>query len=390
MANNNTTKKNNATMRDLMLMAQAGLFNQKTGLPYKYGTNAPPLKDNIRKLLRVQDEQDAVNRFTWYNLPDITGQELERLLYYKGQICMFYNETLNKYFYLPFALDGEIDVYGRFLTVHPVPMGSTNAQNEDAKTKALGNWLSTIKLDVIYDIPKLEEMASLSDTGELIFNFSPLNLTKKTAILYDYTPQLSQTIVSRQMLNEGLIDVESDCIPFMRTALLNGTGVRGMRVTTEADAANVFAASEGLNQAALAGQKFIPIVGMTQFQDFTSESLAHAEEFLLAMQSLDNLRLGTYGLENGGLFQKKAHELQAEAAMNGGNTNLILQDSLAQRQRFCNRVNAETGLGIWCEISETASGLDKNLDGEVSDEQDGQEMPVDNAAAADEGGQTYE
>jgi hypothetical protein len=31
---------------------------------------------------------------------------------------------------------------------------------------------------------------------------------------------------------------------------------------------------------------------------------------------------------------------------------------------------------LWCEVSESASGLDKNMDGEVSDEQDGQ-APLD-------------
>ena len=382
MANSNTTK-NNARMTDPSIRLAAGL-NPKTGLPFKYGMSESALKENIRRVLRIQDEQDAVNRFTWYNLPDITGQELERLLYYKGQICMFYNEVLDKFFYLPFALDGTIDVYGRFTAVHPVPMGATTAKDQEARTKELGNWLSTVHLDVLYDIPSIEQLLSVDEGGNLLFNFDVKNLTNKTAILHDYSPQLSQTIIPRQQLNDGLLDVESDCIPFMRTALLNSTGVRGMRVSGETDAANVYAASEGINQAALSGQKFIPIIGMQEFQDFTDGSIGKAEEFLLAMQSLDNIRLGTYGLENGGIFQKKAHELQAEAAMAGGNTNLVIQDSLAKRQRWCNIINSLTGLGIWCEISETASGLDKNFDGEVSDEQDGQEEPVDAAAAQKE------
>lgn len=372
-----TIQKKLPYMSDPSLALAAG-FNPKTGLPLKFGGNVAPLKDSIRRVLRIQDEQDAVNRFTWYNLPDITGQELERLLYYKGQICMFYNETLDKYLYLPFALDGTIDVYGRFTAVHPVPLGATNAKDQDARTKELGNWLSTIRLDVMYDLPNMEDMAAIDEAGNLVFNFSPLNLTNKTAILRDYTPQLSQTIVARQQLNEGIIDVESDCIPFMRTALLNATGVRGIRVGNETEAANIYAASAGINDAALAGQKFIPIVGSVDFQDLTDGALGRAEEFMLAMQSLDNIRLGTYGLENGGIFQKKAHELQAEAALAGGNTNLVIQDSLAIRQRWCNIINAQTGLGIWCEISETASGLDKNFDGEVSDEQDGQEQSLDN------------
>ena len=370
MATNNTTKKG-PHMTDPSLAIAAG-FNPKTGLPFRYGDTGSALKDNIRQLIRIQDEQDAVNRFTWYNLPDITGQELERILYYKGRICMFYNEALNKYFYLPCTLDGTIDVYGRFTGVHPVPMGASNGQKEDGRVKELGNWLSTIHLDVLYDTPDLEEIADIDENGELVFNFSPLNLTTKTALLFDYSPQLSQSITPRQQLNDGLIDVESDCIPMMRTALLNSTGVTGMKVPNAED---VYTASAAINQAALSGQKFLPIVGMQEFQELGGGTVAQAQEFLLAMQSLDNIRLGTYGLNNGGIFVKKAHELQTEADLAGGNTNLVIQDSLARRQRWCNIINMQTGLGIWCEISETASGLDKNMDGEVSDEQDGQEEP---------------
>lgn len=59
----------------------------------------------------------------------------------------------------------------------------------------------------------------------------------------------------------------SDCIPYMRTALLNSTGVLGMRVNTEDEAASVFEASEAVNVAALTGKKYIPVVGSLDFQE---------------------------------------------------------------------------------------------------------------------------
>ena len=61
---------------------------------------------------------------------------------------------------------------------------------------------------------------------------------------------------------------------------------------------------------------------------------------MLAMQSLDNLRLSGYGIDNGGLFEKKAHELQSEADINGGPVGLVMQDGLSIRQNFCNIVNS--------------------------------------------------
>ena len=71
-----------------------------------------------------------------------------------------------------------------------------------------------------------------------------------------------------------------------------------------------------------------------------------AEEYLLFMQSLNNERLAWYGLDNNGVFEKKAHMLQSEQNMNSGNNNLIYQDGLILRQQFCERVNKVFGLNI--------------------------------------------
>ena len=183
---------------------------------------------------------------------------------------------------------------------------------------------------------------------------------------------------------DPLLDVMSDCIPFMRTALLNGTGVRGVRVNEETEAPNVEVASIALNDAALKGKKYVPIVGHIDFQDLTDGSIAKAEEYLLAMQSLDNYRLSLHGLDNGGLFQKQSHILQAEQDMNAGKASLVLQDKLQNRQDFCDIVNSIWGLGIWCEISETAMGIDRDMDGEVV-ENDPQEPSYDGGTESDGG-----
>ena len=99
-----TQKINNAKMVDLNLYAQAGL-NPKTGLPYKFGSSCA-VKEDIKKFLRIIDEQDAVNRYTWFNLPcNLTSQELERMLYYKGQLCFFYDKDLDEFYFMPYALD---------------------------------------------------------------------------------------------------------------------------------------------------------------------------------------------------------------------------------------------------------------------------------------------
>lgn len=339
------------------LYLQAGI-DPKTGLPIKVATECKAeLKSNIKRQLRIIDEQDAVNRFQWYNLPlDLSSQELERLLYYKGQLCLFYFEELGKFFVMPYALDGTIDFYGRYNTVHPVPMTTGTTDDEKKQVSKQAAILSTKKLKVIYEIPTEPLEGSPGDY---------------CVILRDYTNQLSQNATARQILQEGLLDVMSDCIPFMRTALANSTGVQGMRVGNEDDYSNVVAANKSVDTAVINGQRFVPVVGTIDFQDLAGGVTGKGEEFLMAMQSLDNFRLSTYGLENGGLFEKKQYQNMAQTKLNGsGQIGAPLQDSLSNRQHACDIANALWGIGMSCEISEQASGMDLNMDGFTGNNQD--------------------
>ena len=338
-------------------------IDPRTGLPVKVTGSEPcALKENVKKVMRIVDEQDAVNRFTWYNLPDgLNGQMLERMLYYKGQLCFFYLPSMNKFYLMPYALDGGIDFYGRFTGVHPIPFSGGTTDEEKTLTAIQAKSLATIKLKPKYDVVTLKDW--LQDE----------NITEQSCVLLkDYTEQLSQTVIARQVLNDPILDVEAECIPFMRTALIRATGVKGMRVGTQDEQSNVEAANRSMLDAALTGKTNIPIIGSVDFQELNDGQVGKSEEFMMALQSLENFRLSTYGLDNGGLFQKHERKLVAEQEQNagGGSIGLVMQDGLTIRQRFCDIVNSIWGLGIAVDISETVSGTDKNLDGEISDQQD--------------------
>lgn len=346
--------KNNAAIYDLQTLLQAGI-DPKTGLPLKVVNGLQSkLKDGIKALFRIIDEQDAVTRYTWYNLPcNITSQELERLLYYKGQLAFFYCEPLDQFFFMPYALDGTIDFYGRYNRIHPVPMANGTTEEEKRLYGAQMDYLSTLKLDVLYDIP-----------------LEPVDPYKSCVLVHDYTKQMSQTVISRQVLNDPLLDVMSDTVPLMRTALFNSSGVLAMRVNSQDEQSNVKAANQAIDAAVLNGQRYIPVLGNIDFQELAGGETAKAEEFLMALQSLDNLRLSTHGLDSGGLFQKKAHVLESENSMNAGHARSALDDGLMIRQHMCDIANAIWGIGMSCEISESALMMDKNMDGMAVDNQD--------------------
>lgn len=303
------------------------------------------LKTGIKKQLRILDEQNAINRFTWFNLPSgLDGQLLERILYYKGQGMFFYSKTDDNFYFLPFALSGTIDIYGRFKRVAGLPF---NGSNETKPIEAFTR-------DVIIDVLNVDD--DVINTG--------------CVLLSDYSKQISQTNISRQLLQEPVLDAMAEAFPFARTSLIANSGVKGMRVNDQDQQAEVKLASRAITKAALTGDPWIPIVGNVEFQDLTNGTALKSEEYLLYMQAMDNYRLSLYGLDNGGLFQKKTHMLEAEQKMNTGNAGLVMQDCLTLRQKFCDMVNSVWGLGIWCEVSECVLNTDINGDGQAMDNQE--------------------
>lgn len=243
------------------------------------------------------------------------------MIYYRGQLCFFYVPEIDQFIFSPYALDGTIDYYGRYNTVHPVPWAEGMSNNE--KKSPLSAYLANKKLDVLYGVPTEDE-----DVIKWARKFAE---GRACVLVHDYTKQLSQTNIARQILQDPLLDIMADCIPFMRTCLLSGTGVKGMRISNQADYPNVLDANNAFEKAALEGDQYVPIVGSVDFQSLTDGQVLKAEEFLLAMQGLDNYRLSLYGLENGGLFQKKSHMLEAEQTMNAGKASIPLNDGLTIR-----------------------------------------------------------
>lgn len=342
-------------------------INPKTGLPYKFGNCKALLKEDIKKMLRLIDEQDAVNRYVWYNLPaNITSQELERMLYYKGQLCLFYDKDLEEFYFMPYALDGTIDFYGRYNTIHPVPM---SAGTDDKASKAQAEYLANKKLRCVYGVKtEIEEK----------------DLYECTVLLHDYTKQLSQTILPRCTVNDPILDVMAEVIPMARTNMLTSCGIKGIRVQDADQQQNVQDASRSLESAALTGNPWMPIVGNIEFQELTDNATGKVQDYFLTLQSLDNFRLSSYGIDNGGLFEKKAHELQSEADINGGPVGLVMQDGLSIRQNFCNIVNSIWGIGIWCEPAENIMGADIDGDGLTYDRNDaGQNSGMDTEGGED-------
>ena len=292
-------------------------------------TDCRNFKDSNLKLLRIMDQQTAVRRFKWTGLPKgINSVLMQRILYYRGQGIFFYLPELDQYKFLPYSPVDGIDVYGRAKGCTPLPFGGTSSTTVDGKQMP---WIQGFKKIPVYegqDIPDPKEAC---------------------VIIRDYTQQRPQIIIPRQALNDPLLDVMADCVPFMRTALVNSTGVKGLRINSQEEYTSVLAANKSIQNAALTGQWAVPIIGNVEFQELTDGQTGKVQDFLLAMQGLQNYRLSTYGLPNGGVFEKKEHKLQAEQDQNSSNSSLVYKDSLEQRQEAADLINAVFGLSVGVE-----------------------------------------
>lgn len=356
-------------MYDLAPYFAAGI-DPKTGLPIKMGEAATPLgasRESIYQAIKVVDEQNAITRYTWRNLPKgLNGELIERILYYRGQLMLF---KLGEQFYsLPFCLtsDGKepaIDVYGRYNKISPLPFNGT-AQAPDGD-KSPWKWLQGLQFDVYQDAPFLEEWID-KDPKEI-----QAAIDHSAVILRDYTEGWSQYILPRERLNDGVVNGMSLMLPYMQTSLLAASGIHGMRVGSPDESRNVEAANAAFIQAAENGTPYVPIIGAIDFQELTGGSTVKPEEYLLAMQGMDNLRLSFLGLDNGGLFQKKSHMLEAEQEMNQGVSALALENGLRMRQKAATIFNTIHGTVLWPEISESTIGQDR--DGDLVAGSDGSE-----------------
>lgn len=344
-----------ANIPDIKTIIQMGI-DPKTGLPIKMANSKEDLKDNIKKLLRVKDEQQAINRYKWYNLPDgLDSALLERILYYKYQGMFFYMEANQKFYFLPYALEGEIDVYGRYTGVTPLPFNGTSQDKDKAKP-----WIIGLKKNPIYgckwDDLKLDDMIN------------------GCVLLCDYSKQISQTGIPRQILNDSLLEVQSEFIPFMRTALQNQSGVQAVRVNNQDEYQNVAILNNQMNGAALSAERYLPVTGTLDFQELVQDKALPTAEYMAAFESVDNFRLSLLGINNIGEFQKGQYVNNQQASLGLGSEGLVMQDGLANRQTFCDIVNSIWGLGIACELSEQLAG-DTNGDGFIMDEQDQSGVP---------------
>lgn len=311
-------------------------------------------RESLRRSFEIRELQQFVRRYRWVNLPaGLDPTLMERILYYRGRIVIFrFND---KYYATPFALNGTIDVYGRYQAVVPLTFnGSIATDNDGNKSMADGEFIQGMTLNVCYDVNLTED--------------------KDAVILNDYTQGYSEFVLPRYQANKYYNSDLADIVILIRHNLISSARIFSVRVMDEGQKEAVLDEFSGLEYDILEnGKRIFPITSAVAMDEFLRDKTLETQDYWECFVSLDNLRENLIGIENNGIFKKKERVLKGEQELEAGSADLVYQDGLFNRQQMCERFNALFGEDIWCEESEVVSGYDYDGDGNIDDQEGSEE-----------------
>lgn len=311
-------------------------------------------RESLRQAFEIRELQQFVRRYRWTGLPKgLDPTLMERILYYRGRVVLFkFNE---KYFAVPFALNGTIDVYGRYQTVVPLTFNGSVATDDDGKKSMTdGEFIQGMSVKVCYDVEDTEG--------------------KDAVILNDYTQGYSEWVLPRHQANKYYNSDLADIVVLIRHNLISSARVFSVRVLDEGQKESVLEEFNDMENNILEnGKRIFPITASTSIEEFLKDKTLETQQYWECFVSLDNLRENLIGIENNGIFKKKERVLKGEQEIEAGSADLVYQDGLFNRQQMCESFNALFGENIWCEESEVISGVDVDMDGNIDDEEGSQE-----------------
>lgn len=328
--------------------------NAITPNPIKYNLDY----DSLFAIMREQNMVETLERYMWTNVPfGLTQDLIERLLFFRGKGIFYFNDKVDKFQFLPFALNGNIDEYGRYMKCNTLPFTGMDEVPKNGKAKKLQPVVYE-DLEIVYDIPYNEEMvknARKRKTVGIVLNDNSLAISQQPIIRSNYVrPVLHMMATLMQIIN---------------TAMYGNADHNLIQVQNESELESINQQINAINFDILKGRRFTPVVGELPITPIKTSNTANLEGLFGTFNSLTNFLKSITGVANAGVFDKKAHLLQEEQRLNGSNSDDIYYNGLRLRQEFCIMVQAYYGYPVWCEskrgMSEAQS--ENMMTGETTD-----------------------
>lgn len=264
--------------------------------------------ENISRMKYFQYRILASHMFRWVNLPPgLDSEKIELMLIDRGAVSYF--NTTQGHFVLPFTSDGQIDIYGNLVSVRPVSY----------------NGLQLTQLDTV---PRILYDNSARQTFDIYLR----TFADRLAFI-----QKSISIAERQARYPSVVKVNEDnkeSFARFESKVDEGYPVIYVDDIMDIEAIQVF--NTGFN----------PVLFDALWNDYNK---VEGEIYSL---------LGTmFNVEQ----NKAAGVGTAETIVNYSQTFAFANSRLQQRQRWCEKLNAEFNLGIWCEKNDDYQDIIKEM-----------------------------
>ena len=293
--------------------------------------------DSLFSIMREQNMVETLERYMWINVPfGLNADLIERLLYFRGKGVFYYNDKVEKFQFLPFALNGTIDEYGRFTGCNTLPFTGVDT-DEKHKVKKITNLIYQ-ELPLVYDLPYSEEAIKDMVNGKVV-----------GIILNDNSLSISQQPIIRSNYVRPVIHMMSTLMQIINTAMYGCADHNLLQVENESELTSINSQIDAINVDILKGKRFTPVVGKLPISPLKTTNSSDLEGLFNTFNSLNNFLKSITGVSNAGVFDKKAHLLQDEQKLNGSNADDIYYNGLRMRQEFCLMIQAYYNYPIWCE-----------------------------------------
>lgn len=311
-------------------------------MPFNEMYNINPIGESVSRdvktlqfLFKDKHAIETIERFKWKGLPgELTQDLIERILFYRGK-GTFFKGLDDKLRFLPFTLDGTIDLYGRYINIIPVLF---TGQNTNEKDRYYFNTDKSLK--VAYDKDDIEGYEAV--------------------ILNDRTLQQSQDVQPMDRLINPLIEQMVEILVLINIDLVSSAKVFAIIAKDEAQKESIEKEFDSIDRKILSGKRAIVVTSMDQLQELkgTNDS-KDSNRYFQTYQSFDNLRKDIIGQPNSGTFMKNSIQTDDEVAQNKSSGSPVLMNSLRQRQEAVEIVNKLWGYNISVEINEDSMEKEK-------------------------------
>lgn len=341
--------KGQPTMYDLTSLASAGIPLNKDML--KYGNaidqngkviSRDPLDfglqyDEVFAIMQEQNFVETIERYMWTNIPfGLTQDLIERLLFFRGKGVMYYNDKVEKFQFLPFALNKTIDEYGRYTSCNTLPFVGTDETPKQGSKRMVSAIYEDLEL--VYDLPYSEKQLRKIKEGK------PVGI-----ILNDNSLQISQQPVIRANYVKPVLHMMATLMNIINCAMFGAADHNLLKAENESQLQSIRAGIAAINRNILKGNRYTVIADQLQIENLKTSNTADLEGLFGTFNSLSNFLKSITGVANAGVFDKKAHLLQEEQKLNGSNSDDVYYNGLRLRQEFCLMFQAYYNYPIWCE-----------------------------------------